>query len=239
MADMYELQRRWRAFSADRAKAKRQLQELDDADKAEIARLQEQIINRNSEFDDQWRNAKADLQRRRDEAVMAELAIPGRSAQGILKDLGSNNTVWIYDLRAKVMAATPIAAPENVNTRTHVAGEAHPMTAPMKFIEQETIEEPAVDLSGVQWDYMRHPGVVGWLLSHDHALVKRYGAEKTEFEDQWFVADRATKTFLAGSRELFDATPKGEITRRTKMLESMLEGTYTGPVREADNPYTS
>jgi hypothetical protein len=115
--DMYELQQRWRAFSADRAKAKRDIQALDDADIAEIERLRQGTIRRNADFDEKWRTEKADRQRRRDEAVMTELAIPGRSAQGILKDLGSNNTVWIYALRAQVMAINPIQAPGNVNSQ--------------------------------------------------------------------------------------------------------------------------
>jgi hypothetical protein len=240
--DMYELQRRWRAFSADRAKAKRVIQELDDADNAEIDRLRQGIIKRNADFDEKWRTEKADLQRRRDEAVMQELAIPGRSAQGILKDLGSNNTVWIYDLRAQVMAVKPIPAPTNVNSQLHIAGEGRNQLRPIERenqVEKVQAPEPEIDLSEVKWLHHNHQGVVGWLLSEDRQLVKRYGAEKTDFEGQWFVADRETKAYIAGSRELFDATAKGEITRKTKMLEALLDETYTGRIKEVDNPYTS
>lgn len=113
-----ELQRRWRAFSADRAKAKRVIQEQDDKDNAEIARLREAIIKRNTEFDEKWRQDKADLQKARDEAVKAAMSGPeGRSAQSILRQLGSNNTVWMYELRGQVQAAGLLPEQTNVNNR--------------------------------------------------------------------------------------------------------------------------
>ena len=233
--DMYELQKRWRAFSADRAKAKRDIQELDDADNAEIDRLREQIRARNVAFDEHWRTAKADLQKRRDEAVMAELAIPGRSAQGILKDLGSNNTVWIYDLRAQVMAVKPIPAATNVNTYF-----------PPEERQQQQVQQQAAQLElagpdpfSIKWQHHNHQGVVGWLLSADGNLIKRYGADKTDFEGQWFIADRASKEYQAGSRELYESTAKGEMTRRINMLEKLLDGSYEGRIKEVANPYTS
>lgn len=230
---MYELHNRWRGFTADKARAKRAIQEQDDRDNAEITRLREQIIQRNTEFEETWRKMKADLQQARDEAVMAELAIPGRSAQGILRDLGSNNTVWIYDLRARIQADKPWPA-MNMNAPTPEEGqESAPSQA--TFVEDDDYSE----YSDIVWQYHNHQGVVGWLLSGDYSLVKKYGAPKTSFEDQWFIADRETKEFLFGSRELFDATPKGEITRKSKLLESLLEETYTGKIKEVENVYTS
>ena len=228
---MIELQRRWRAFSADRAKAKRIIQEQDDKDNAEIARLREAIIKRNSAFEDKWRQDKADLQKARDEAVKAAMSGPdGRSAQSILRELGSNNTVWIYELRGQLQAAG--ALPEQVNVNTYTPSE--------KSEEPEPEPQTGPDLSGEKWLYHNHQGVIGWLISEDRALVKRYGAEGSDFEGQWFVTDYATKRLLiAGSQELLDETPKGEITRKTKLLESLLDETYTGRVKLVDNPYTS
>lgn len=223
---MIDLQRRWRAFSADRAKAKRIIQEQDDKDNAEIARLREAIIKRNTEFDEKWRQDKADLQKARDEAVKAAMSGPdGRSAQSILRELGSNNTVWIYELRGQLQAAG--ALPEQVNVNTYTPSD------------KSEKPEPGPDLSGVVWEFHGHQGVIGWLLSKDRTLVKRYGAEDTDFEGEWFVVDRETKDFLAGSHELLDETPKGEITRKAKLLESLLDETYTGRVKLVDNPYTS
>jgi hypothetical protein len=102
---MVELQRRWKAFTSDRARAKRDIQTQDDQDNAEIARLREGIIRRNAEFDEKWRSEKSDLQHARDEAVMQAMSgLDGRSAQYILRELGSNNTVWIYELRGRLQA---------------------------------------------------------------------------------------------------------------------------------------
>lgn len=233
--DMIELQRRWRAFSTDRAKAKRVIQAQDDADNAEIARLREGIIKRNADFDEKWRNDKAALQLARDEAVMQAMSGPdGRSAQAILRDLGSNNTVWIYELRARLQAAG--ALPEQVNVNSFTPPEER---------QQQQVQQQAAQLelvSGVpdvEWEHHGHQGTIGWLLSEDRTLVKRHGAAKTEFEGLWFIADRDTKEYVAGSEELFEATPKGEITRKAKLLESLLDETYTGRVKLVDNPYTS
>ena len=226
---MIELQKRWRAFSADRAKAKRDIQALDDKDNAEIARLREGIIRRNAEFDEKWRKDKIDLQLARDEAVMQAMSGPmGRPAQAILRELGSNNTVWIYELRARLQALGALPEQGNVNS----------YTPPDERKEVETFE-PAPRLpEGLEWEHHNHQGVIGWLISKDRTLIKKYGLPGTEFEDEWFIADRE-HNFHSGSEELFEATPKGEVTRKIKMLESLLDETYTGRIKEVDNPYTS
>jgi len=232
--NMIELQRRWRAFSADRAKAKRDIQAMDDRDNAEIARLREAIIKRNSEFDDKWRQDKIDLQKARDEAVMQAMSGPeGRSAQSILRDLGSNNTVWIYELRGRLQAVGALPEQVNVNTFT-------PTVVQQQQVQQQAAQlEEAAAPADVKWDYHRHQGVVGWLLSEDRTLVKKYGAEGSEFEGQWFTAEREPREYVAGSQELYDATPKAEITRKANLLEALLDETYTGRVKLVDNPYTS
>lgn len=235
--NMIELQRRWRAFSADRAKAKREIQAQDDRDNAKIAELREGIITRNSEFDDKWRQDKINLQKARDEAVMQAMSGPdGRSAQSILRDLGSNNTVWIYELRGRLQALGVLPEQVNVNTYT-----------PPEKIQQQQVQQQAAQLElvpeepkldGETWLHHNHQGVVGWLLSEDRKRVKRYGTEGSDFEGLWFIAERETKAYVAGSQELY-ATAKGEITRKVKLLESLLDETYTGRVKLVDNPYTS
>jgi len=232
MSDMIELQRRWRAFSADRAKAKHHIQELDAADNEEIARLREQIIKRNVTFTETWRTAKADLQQKRDEAVMAEMAGPnGRSAQSILQELGSNNTVWIYELRSRVQAMGALPEQGNVNTYTP-SENLH--SVPDLPEPEATLSVPAE----TRWRYHNHVGVVGWLISEDGTLIKKYGAAQTDFEGEWFICDQE-RNFIDGSRELFESTPKGEITRKVKLLNSLLDETYTGKIKEVDNQYVA
>ena len=227
---MIELQRRWRAFSADRAKARRDIQQQDDKDNAEIARLREAIIKRNTAFDEQWRQAKIDLQKARDQAVMDAMSGPeGRSAQSILRELGSNNTVWIYELRGQLQAAGKL--PEQVNVNTYI---------PKAEREQEPEPETSMeDTTGAEWEHHGHQGVVGWLLSKDRTLVKRHGLPETDFEGEWFIVDRETKNLVAGSEEFLEETPKGEITRKAKLLESLLDETYTGRIKLVENPFTS
>lgn len=240
-SNMIELQKRWRAFSADRAKAKRDIQALDDKDNAEIARLREGIIRRNAEFDEKWRNDKVTLQQKRDEAVMQEMSGPmGRSAQAILRDLGSNNTVWIYELRARLQAIG--ALPEQVNVNTYHSPEEREFQAAKAADNGQRVALAVLqaedEYADIKWQHHNHQGVVGWLLSEDRTLVKKYGAPSTDFEGEWFIAERGTHELLAGSDELFEATPKGEVTRKTKLLESLLDESYTGRVKLVDNPYT-
>lgn len=231
---MIELQKRWRAFSADRAKAKRAIQALDDADNATIAKLREGIIRRNAEFDEKWRKDKVDLQLARDEAVMQAMSGPmGRPAQAILRELGSNNTVWIYELRARLQALG--ALPEQTNLNSYTPPEDR---VPLEELQSEADAEVSKLLASTQWEYHKHQGVIGWLISKDRSLIKKHGLAGTEYEGDWFVADRE-HNFMAGSEELFEATSKGEVTRKIKMLESLLDETYTGRIKEVDNPYTS
>jgi len=235
--NMIELQRRWRAFSADRAKAKRDIQAMDDRDNAEIARLREAIITRNSEFDDKWRQDKIDLQKARDEAVMQAMSGPeGRSAQSILRDLGSNNTVWIYELRGRLQALGVLPEQVNVNTFIPQAERQQQQQVQQQAAQLEEVADTTV--TDEKWLHHNHQGVVGWLLSEDRALVKKHGAEGSDFEGQWFTAERESKELVAGSQELFESTPKGEITRKANLLESLLDETYTGRVKLVDNPYT-
>ncbi|WP_120520499.1 hypothetical protein [Arthrobacter celericrescens] len=108
------LHKLWTNFAADRRTAQGALQERLDKYDAAIGLLREEIIRAQTQFDDHWKNRKPDIQKQRDDAVMEELAT-GRSAQSILRELGSNNTKWIYDLRARV--ADRIPEQTNVNSR--------------------------------------------------------------------------------------------------------------------------
>jgi len=233
MSDIVRLHNQWRGFTTERSRAQKEVNEQNEADQALIARLQEGIAERNRTFDDVWRGKKQRLQQQRDEAVMQEMAT-GTPAQAILKEIQSNNTVWIYGLRRKLLASTPIPAPPNINTRNE-----HGTTA--FAIEGDAAAEPETGttlvLAPTKWLHHNHVGVHGWLLSEDYTEVKKYGAEGTDFEGEWFIASRDGE-FISGNEELFHATPKGEITRRTNMLQQLLEGTYEKAIRERENKYT-
>lgn len=114
-SEIVRLHKLWNSFGDDRSRARRDIQERLDKYNAVIQTLRDEGIRLQTEFEDQWKNRKKETQDDRDMAVMNELAT-GRSAKSILKELGSNNTVWIYDLRAKVQGSTGIPERGNVNT---------------------------------------------------------------------------------------------------------------------------
>lgn len=237
MSDIVRLHNQWRGFTAERSKAQKKVNEEIEADKEEIRRIEERIQERANTFANIWKGKKERLQRLRDEAVMQEMA-NGTPAQTILKEIQSNNTVWIYGLRRQLLAETEIPVPPNLNTRNE-----HGTTA---FAIEGAIETPykaepeqgtTLTLAPRKWLHHNHVGVHGWLLSEDYTEVKKYGAEGTDFEGEWFIAHRDGE-FIEGNEELFHATPKGEITRRTNMLQQLLDGTYEKAIKEKENKYT-
>lgn len=231
MHDIVRLHNQWRGFTTERSRAQKEVNEQNEADLAEIARIQDRIADRNITFENVWKGKKARLQKQRDEAVMQEMA-NGTPAQTILKEIQSNNTVWIYGLRRKLLAETPLPAQPNINTRNERG------TTAIAIGSQEE-PEAATTLTRTQprWLHHDHVGVHGWLLSEDYTQVKKYGAEGTDFEGEWFIASRDGE-FEAGNEDLFHATPKGEITRRTNMLQQLLDGTYDKAIKLKENPYT-
>lgn len=227
MTDIVRLHNQWRGFTAERSKAQKDINELIEKDRAEIRRLEAQIAETKETFESVWRGKKERLQKQRDLAVMQELA-NGTPAQTILKEMESNNTVWIYGLRRQVMANAPIPVAPNVYTRSEVSG-----TTALPLEPQGT----TLTLTPPKWKYHDHVGVHGWLLSEDYTQVKKYGAEGTDFEERWFICSRDGE-FIDGDEELFEATPKGEITKRSNMLAQLLDETYTKPVKLLENKYT-
>jgi hypothetical protein len=215
--DLQKLQYAWRNFAVDRGKARRELQEEVDVLQEEINERRDKVISLERDFDDEWKTKKAERREELDEAVKAELR-SGRSAQSILRELGSNNTVWIYGLAAEVKEE-PASGVETSRTNGH---------------------EPIADsvLDGVSWLHHDHTGVHRWLLSEDFNYIKRYGAEGTEFEGEWFVCNR-DYVFMAGNKALYDSTSRPDMGKRVAMLEKLLQGTYTGKIKLAENPWIS
>lgn len=216
--DLQKLQLAWRNFSLDRGKARRDLQDEVDTRNEKIAELQDEVRELERNFEEEWKNKKVERREELDNAVKAELR-SGRSAQSILRELGSNNTVWIYNLASEVKEE-PASGVEN-NQSTH-----------------EPVADSSGVLEGVSWVHHDHTGVHRWLLSDDYKYIKRYGAEGSEFEGEWFVCDR-NYVFMAGNRQLFDSSSKPEMGKRVAMLEKLLMGTYTGKIKLADNPWIS
>lgn len=218
--DLAELQRQWRNFAVDRGKARRLMQDEVDVLTEKMNELREQILMKERDFDDKWKNRKTELRSELDEAVKDALRA-GRSAQSVLRELNSQNTVWIYGLAAEVKEEPPITA----GPKAEVAEDA-----------PEAVPDDAIE--GVAWVHHDHVGVHRWLLSEDFRYIKRYGAEGTDFEGEWFVADR-DYNFVAGNKDLYDKTTHSEMGKRANMLEKLLQGTYTQRIKLQPNPWIS
>lgn len=219
MRDLQQLQYNWRNFAVERGRARRELQDEVDVLQAEIAERRDKIMFKEQDFEDTWKQKKLDTRAALDDAVKAALRT-GRTAQSILKELGSSNTVWIYGLAAEVREEpVPIGSPDT------------PLTP-----ETESVADP--ELAGVSWLHHDHTGVHRWLLSEDGRYIKRYGAEGSAHEGQWFVANR-DYSFVAGSKALYDATTRVEMGKRIAMLEKLLQGSYTGRIKLEANRWTA
>jgi hypothetical protein len=213
MTALQTLQFQWRNFAIDRGKARREVQADVDVKQEQINALREEILSLEQNFEEKWKNRKTELRSALDEAVKTELR-KGRSAQSILRELGSQNTVWMYGLAAEV--------------KEEGGQEALPDFQPV----------PDEEIEGVEWLHHDHTGVHRWLLSADGKYIKRYGAEGSDFDGQSFICNR-DYAFVAGSKPLYDATSKAEMGKRVAMLEKLLSGTYSGKIKLGDNRWVA
>lgn len=216
MSTMIELHNRWRGFAADRAKARKQVDEKIEANNAEIERLRQETINLNTEFSEKWAREKKELQEARDRAVMDAMATEesgglGWSGQRVLRELGSRNTVWIYDLRKRLAAEGRL--PETVNENSPV--ELLKSAAKRKAAAQP---EPETGFAHVNWLRDTSPELAGWYISDDLTLVKRERRGGV-----WFICG-PNNEFLDGDKGFYDSTDLGLISKQADLLMARLEG---------------
>lgn len=216
MSTMIELHNRWRGFAADRAKARKQVDEKIEANNAEIERLRQETINLNTEFSEKWAKEKKELQEARDRAVMDAMATEesgglGWSGQRVLRELGSRNTVWIYDLRKRLAAEGRL--PETVNENSPV--ELLKSAAKRKAAAQP---EPETGFAHVNWLRDTSPELAGWYISDDLTLVKRERRGGV-----WFICG-PNNEFLDGDKGFYDSTDPGLISKQADLLMARLEG---------------
>lgn len=232
MSTMLELHNRWRGFTAERAKARQEVNRKIEANNAEIERLRQENVDLDTQFVAHWAKTKKELQEARDRAVMDVMAGPdGKSGQWVLRELGSRNTVWIYDLRKQLAAEGRLVEPLNENSsieRLRMSAQAQ--------VEAEADDADTDFLDSVSWLSSDHQGVVGWLISTDYKYIKMYATDG-ELEGEWFVCQDKSYEFVAGNEDLFKNTKRSEIVRKTNLLKSILDDTYAGKIKTVDNPY--
>lgn len=232
VSTMQELQKDWRNLANSKARARRRVNEQVDELNAQAQELLERARKLDADFELEWRDKKAQLRVERDEAVKRELR-KGTSAQQILRELNSQNTVWIYALAKEVKAERPEERKAKLQTaEVDVANETSK--------EAESTEPVGGQIEGVEWLHHDHEGVHRWLVSDDaeHNYIKKYGVEGTPFDGEWFVCDR-DHNFVFGSKQLFEATPAREITSRSNMLIDLLDGNYKGRIKLSPNQWRS
>lgn len=222
MDELKEAGRAWASFSADREEARVDLLSKQAEIEAEIAKLRAEKASMDLEFQAKWKAEKERRRQAQDAAATAAFA-DGRSAQEIMRQLGTYNTQWIYGLRSSLVEA----------------GVLEPKTKGKK--EQEEVEDHSEEAvadatTGLQWMHHDHKGVHGYLIDVDSNYIKKYGAPGTDFEGEFFIVDREHE-YVSGSMELFKNTPYAEFHKRVLMLQSLLDGTYTARVLLEPNPY--
>lgn len=124
----------------------------------------------------------------------------------------------------------------SVNDMVMECGAPHgaPFYAALKSTRATVDGTPLVEQTpkeDIKWEGSTHRGVHRIFISEDGRFV-RYHAVDLDSPSH-VVLTSSDYNYYAGDRELaerFDAT-------RVDMLRSILDGTYSGPVRVGDNPY--
>lgn len=214
MSTMIELHNRWRGFAADRAKARKEVDAEIEANNAEIERLRLANIEANNKFAEKWTKEKQEIQEARDRAVMDAMASEesgglGWSGQRVLRELGSRNTVWIYDLRKRLAAEGRLPETVNENSPVEVLNQA--------AANRKSRATKAEAFGHVKWLRDTDPELAGWYISDDMTLVKR------ERRGGVYFICGPHNEFLDGDKAYYDSTDQELITQQADLLMAKLE----------------
>ena len=126
----------------------------------------------------------------------------------MLRELGSRNTVWVYDLRKELAAEGRL--PETVN-------ENSPVEVLRAAGKRRTQAEPEQPYGHVKWLRDSDPELAGWYISDDMTLVKR------ERRGGVYFICGPHNEFLYGDRSYYDSTDSDLITKQADLLMARLE----------------
>lgn len=225
-----DINNQFRNLPLEKAQANARMQVELEGLREQIKALHVEIQRKEEQFERDWAQRQRDMRAQRDEAIKQEFR-DGATGTKVMTMLGTNNTKLVYKLRDEVLGE--IAA-EHREANAPAAPEPKPAPAPAPA-EQDT------DLDSIQWQHHMHTAVYGWLISSDETLVKVYApdADPEDYDDEdWFVATR-DRSFVTGSKELFDAVSPEEFEKRVSTLLSLLAGTYTGRMRLSKRTFTT
>lgn len=177
--------------------------------KAQLAIASQEEPYSKALFDVQWAEKKKTLKETVEAALMAEIS-GGKSIPTIMSEYNLQNPVWLYKIREKLS------------------------------IHQQA---EATKLEKVTWEWSDFTGCHRYALakgeSGEWEYAKMMGALDTDLEGESCVWEIATGELLTGSQDVFNSDSASGRKKRQVTLASVLDETYSGPIKQSPNPYYS
>lgn len=177
--------------------------------KAQLAIASQEEPYSKALFDVQWAEKKKTLKETVEAALMAEIS-GGKSIPTIMQEFNMRNPVWLYQIKDKLNA--------------HQQAEA-------------------TKLEKVTWEWSDFTGCHRYALakgaSGEWEYAKMMGALDTDLEGASCVWEIATGELLTGSQDVFNSDSASGRKKRQVTLASVLDETYSGPIKQSPNPYYS
>ena len=184
--------------------------------RARIASLQaeigmEKVSYVKGAFDARWQVEKAERRQELDEAIAEEMNVNGKTGYQLAQALGTKNINLFYNVKQQ----------EDVYRR-----------------------EQSKEVSDLDWQWSRFTGTqryaLAWVNANSPATweyVLMKGTVDTELENKECVWDFNTNMYVSGNKDVFESDTPTNRRKRADQLASVLDGTYTGKVKESPNPY--
>ena len=159
-------------------------------------------------FDAQWQLEKAARREELEAAISEEMNVNGKSGYQLAQALGTKNINLFYNVKQQ----------EDVYRR-----------------------EQSKEVNDLDWQWSRFTGTQRYALAvtegggWSYVLMK--GTKETELEHKECVWDYNTGMYVSGSKEVFESDTPTNRRKRADTLAEVLEGTYTGKIKETVNPY--
>ena len=162
-------------------------------------------------FDARWAVEKAARKEALDNAISHEMNVNGKTGYQLAQALGTKNLGLFYGVKQTTEAY-----------RKHQEAE----------------------VSDLEWQWSRFTGTQRYALADTRGnqepvwcYVLMKGQLDTELEGQEAVFDFTTGEYVSGNKEVFESdTPTNRAVRATTLAQ-VLDGTYTGKIKETPNPY--
>lgn len=177
--------------------------------KAEIG--MEKVKYVKSSFDANWQVEKAKRKEELEAAIAEQIDVHGKTGYQLANHLGTKNINLFYDVRR-----------QNDLYRN----------------------EQAKEVSNLDWQWSRFTGTQRYALADTRGnqepvwcYVLMKGTLDSELEFKECVWDFQTGAYVSGDKKVFESDTPANRRKRADTLAEVLDGTYTGKVKESPNPY--